>query len=316
MAGPKIETEIEPERQTVVREAVEALRNGFDSGKQDNPRNVLTEYPNTARIVNSLRCLIDILFPGKGLGDVPFDGRVPEFLERALVNVWDTLLPEIERAIPFRWLGEAARVEGNVQQCEPKAEAGRIVATLFRSLPEVRQMLVDDVRAAYEGDPAALTFAEVKLAYPGIIAITSHRIAHELYKLAVPIVPRVMSEWTHTQTGADIHPGARIGKGFFIDHPTGVVIGETARLGNRVKLYGGVTLGAKSFPLDENGRPIKYIQRHPTLEDNVTIYSNATILGGDTVIGAGATVGGNVFLLSSVPAGATVVYQAGEYRIK
>jgi len=138
------------------------------------------------------------------------------------------------------------------------------------------------------------------------MAIVSHRISHELYKLNVPLIPRIMSEWTHQETGIDIHPGARIGQGFFIDHGTGVVIGETSVIGKNVKLYQGVTIGAKSFPLDENGNPIKNIQRHPTLEDDVVVYSNASILGGDTVIGAGSTVAGNVFLMKSVPAGSLV----------
>ena len=154
-----------------------------------------------------------------------------------------------------------------------------------------------------------MSFAEVMLAYPGLLAIASHRLDHEFYKLDVPIVPRIMSEWTHTEAGVDIHPGAEIGEGFFIDHATGVVIGETTKIGRQVKLYQGVTLGAKSFPLDESGRPIKHIQRHPTVEDNVVIYANATILGGDTVIGAGSTIGGNVFLMESVPAGSFVTFK-------
>jgi len=156
----------------------------------------------------------------------------------------------------------------------------------------------------------------VQLAYPGVLAITSHRLAHELYLLDVPIVPRIMSEWTHSVTGVDIHPGARIGHGFFIDHATGVVIGETTRIGNHVKIYQGVTLGARSFPLDENGHPIKHIQRHPTVENDVVIYANATILGGDTVIGQGSTIGGNVFLMESVPPNSFVMSEHPELRIK
>jgi serine O-acetyltransferase len=177
-------------------------------------------------------------------------------------------------------------------------------------------MLIEDVRAAYNGDPAALSFAEVKLAYPGVMAVAAHRLAHELYRLEVPIMPRIMSEHIHGMTGIDIHPGAQIGHGFFIDHGTGVVIGETCRIGNHVKLYQGVTLGAKSFPLDEAGNPIKHIQRHPTVSSGVVIYANATILGGDTVIGENSTIGGNVFLMQSVPPDSVVTRTADGLSIK
>jgi serine O-acetyltransferase len=176
--------------------------------------------------------------------------------------------------------------------------------------------LIEDIRAAYDGDPAAHSYAEVKMAYPGILAIASHRIAHELYKLDLPAIPRVMSERTHSKTGCDIHPGAQIGRGFFVDHPTGVVIGETAVIGNRVKLYQGVTIGAKSFPLDENGFPIKHVRRHPTVEDEVVVYSNATILGGDTVIGKGSIIGGAVFLLESVPPNSFVTNRSPQPKVK
>jgi len=192
-------------------------------------------------------------------------------------------------------------MDGHTKKEDVKAASFAVMAKFLERLPHVRELLVDDVQAAYDGDPAALTFAEVKLAYPGLLAITSHRLAHELYSLDVPIIPRIMSEWIHSQTGVDINPGARIGRAFFIDHATGVVIGETAEIGDNVKLYQGVTLGARSFPLDENGKPIKHIKRHPTVENNVVIYANATILGGDTVIGEGTTIGGNVFLMESVP---------------
>ncbi len=228
------------------------------------------------------------------------------FLEKRLGEAWQSLLPEIERAIPFKWDGEAARCEAEIGEGEAKKvdaheESLRVMKEFYQQFAKIREFVIEDIKAAYEGDPAALTYAEVQLAYPGLLAVVSHRLAHRLYKLDVPIIPRIMSEWVHTQTGVDIHPGAEVGKGLFIDHATGVVIGETAHIGNRVKLYQGVTLGAKSFPLDEHGRPIKHIQRHPTVEDNVVIYSNASILGGDTVIGAGSTVAGNVFLMESVP---------------
>jgi serine O-acetyltransferase len=209
--------------------------------------------------------------------------------------------PELERAIPFRWQSESARRSGGKARPDVPGEAARILSALMDQLPVIREMLIDDVKAAYNGDPAALSYAEVKIAYPGMLAITSHRIAHELYRLDVPIIPRIMNEWTHAKAGIDIHPGAMIGRGFFIDHGTGVVIGETAKIGAGVKIYQGVTLGAKSFPLDEHGNPIKHVQRHPTVEDHVVIYANTTVLGGKTVIGHHSVIGGNVFLLDSVP---------------
>jgi serine O-acetyltransferase len=172
------------------------------------------------------------------------------------------------------------------------------------------------VQAAYEGDPAAHTYTEITLSYPCICAVTTHRLAHELYLRDVPLIPRIMSEHAHSMVGIDIHPGARIGERFFIDHGTGVVIGETSIIGNNVKLYQGVTLGAKSFPLDEHGRPIKGIQRHPTLEDDVIVYAGASILGGDTVVGKGSIIGGNVWLERSVPPGSKVLLKGVEVEIK
>jgi serine O-acetyltransferase len=181
------------------------------------------------------------------------------------------------------------------------------MSAFYDRLAHVRKMLIEDVRAAYEGDPAALTFAEVQLAYPGLLAIGSHRLAHELYRLDVPIVPRIMSEWTHAQTGIDINPGAQIGHGFFIDHGTGVVIGETTDIGRRVRLYQGVTLGALSLS-KANTVALRGHKRHPTIEDDVIIYAGATILGGETVIGRGAVIGGNCWITRSVKPGAKVSF--------
>ncbi|MDP4092207.1 MAG: serine O-acetyltransferase EpsC [Bacillota bacterium] len=179
--------------------------------------------------------------------------------------------------------------------------ANDITISLMEQLPKIREQLHRDIQAAYEGDPAALTSEEILLSYPSIDAISIHRIAHVLYQNNVPIIPRIMTESAHQQTGIDIHPGATIGEHFFIDHGTGVVIGETCKIGNNVKIYQGVTLGAKSFALDELGKPIKGVKRHPDIEDNVIIYAGATILGGDTVIGHDSVIGGNVWLTHSVP---------------
>ncbi len=183
--------------------------------------------------------------------------------------------------------------------------AAELAATFISKLPALRSVLASDVEAAYNGDPAAKSYGEVICCYPAIRAISNYRIAHELLLLGVPLIPRFITEMAHSETGIDIHPGAQIGSHFTIDHGTGVVIGETCIIGERVKLYQGVTLGAKSFPLDENGQPIKGILRHPIIEDDVIIYSNATILGRIT-IGRGATIGGNVWITNDVPAGAKI----------
>ena len=184
----------------------------------------------------------------------------------------------------------------------PGRDAKEIVAAFVARLPEVKRLVETDVQAAYEGDPAATSPMEVVMAYPGLYAVTIHRLAHELYALKVPIIPRVMSEIAHSKTGIDIHPGATIGERFFIDHGTGVVVGETTVIGRNVKLYQGVTLGAKSFDKDPvTGALVKGIKRHPNVEDNVVIYAGATILGGDTTIGHDSEIGGSVWLISSVP---------------
>jgi serine O-acetyltransferase len=179
--------------------------------------------------------------------------------------------------------------------------AREVTLALLEGIPKVRELLSGDVQAAFDGDPAALNLDEVMLAYPGLLAISIHRLAHLLYDMRVPLMPRIMSEWAHTKTGIDIHPGARIGRNFFIDHGTGVVIGETTDIGDNVKIYQGVTLGALSFPKDERGRVIREAKRHPTVCDNVTIYANAIVLGGDTVLGEHSVIGGSVFVTSSVP---------------
>lgn len=183
-------------------------------------------------------------------------------------------------------------------------------------VPAIRDMLALDAQAAWDGDPAAKGTDEVIYCYPGYYAVTVYRMAHELLVLGVPLMPRIMSEYAHGATGADIHPGAKIGKSFFIDHATGVVIGETTRIGDNVKIYQGVTLGAKSFPKDERGRIIKGLQRHPTIEDNVTIYANSTILGGETVIGRGVTVGGNTFIMASVSSDTTVTQEPPKIELR
>jgi serine O-acetyltransferase len=189
--------------------------------------------------------------------------------------------------------------DGNKDACQAcDEESVKIVASLFDRVPAVRAMLASDVQAAFEGDPAAHNTDETIFCYPGLFAIMVQRLAHELYKLQTPLLPRIMTEYAHSLTGIDIHPGAKLGRSFFIDHGTGVVIGETTEIGDNVKIYQGVTLGALAPAF---GQALRGHKRHPTIQNNVTIYSGATILGGDTVIGEGSVIGGNVFITSSVP---------------
>ena len=220
--------------------------------------------------------------------------------------------------------GEAADVvaiskslEREIAYLMPEADAKQVVDAFVQRLPEVRKVLETDVQAAYEGDPAATSRMEVVMSYPGLYAVTVHRLAHVLYDLKVPIIPRIMSEIAHSKTGIDIHPGAEIGERFFIDHGTGVVIGETTVIGRNVKLYQGVTLGALSFDKDPvTGALVKGVKRHPNVEDNVVIYAGATILGGKTTIGHDSEIGGSVWLIESVPPNSRVYNKPPKPAIK
>ncbi|HSI61957.1 MAG TPA: serine O-acetyltransferase EpsC, partial [Candidatus Saccharimonadia bacterium] len=208
------------------------------------------------------------------------------------------------------------RLEDQVRKAvrigDPKKPTGRtppILRKFCQTLPGVRELLLTDVECAYDGDPSAMSREEIILSYPCIEAIAIQRCAHLLHKAGAPVIPRMMTEWAHSRTGIDIHPGASIGTHFFIDHGTGVVIGETCRIGNHVKIYHGVTLGARSIAKTETGQAVKGQKRHPNVEDNVTIYPNSTILGGETVLGANSTIGANVFLMHSVPPNSLVIYE-------
>jgi serine O-acetyltransferase len=239
-----------------------------------------------------------VLFPGFfGSSEVKSE-TLRYYLGHTLDRVQRRLRHQINCSLAFICSDEECH-----EQCNDKAR--QMTATLLERLPQIQRLLATDVRAHYEGDPAARTPDEAIFSYPGIRAITNFRIAHELHLLEVPVLPRMITELAHSATGIDIHPGATIGEHFFIDHGT---VGETTIIGERVRIYQGVTLGAKSFPLDENGNPIKGIPRHPIIEDNVIIYSGATILGRVT-IGKGSIIGGNVWLTRSVPAGSRVLSQ-------
>lgn len=249
------------------------------------------------QIVNLARA---ILFPGY-FGNSSVNAQTMTYhIGVNVEQLYHLLVNQIQAGLAFELPDDGGDTE---TLCE---QARLLAAQFIGRLPEMRRTLATDVEAAYNGDPAATNYGEVICCYPAIRAISNYRIAHELLVLDVPLIPRIITEMAHSETGIDIHPGAIIGHHFTIDHGTGVVIGETCIIGNNVKLYQGVTLGAKSFPLDENGNPIKGIPRHPILEDDVIVYSNATILGRIT-IGRGATVGGNIWVTEDVPAGERIV---------
>jgi serine O-acetyltransferase len=267
--------------------------------KDQNKKFILAGQKAIHRIVDEL---ISVLFPGcHGLGPLP-EEQLENAINIKLRTITLELAEQAENAL--RYQCEFDKCKDGCIDCKTKAE--NAIITLLNELPAIRTTLQRDIQAAYDGDPAAKSLMEIVMSYPGLYAIAVHRIAYVLYKEGITLIPRVMSELAHSRTGIDIHPGARIGAGFFIDHGTGVVIGETCVIGENVKIYQGVTLGALSFPKDEHGNPIKGIKRHPEVQDNATIYAGATILGGETVIGEGAVIGGNVWLTHSVPAGAKV----------
>lgn len=243
--------------------------------------------------------MMHLLFPGFFEQAAVTMSEIPEVTEKRLKAVFERLETEIEKAMRF------------VDDPDPADAARRKATALCDAFPEIRRIVQTDVEAAYLGDPAARSIEEIIVAYPCVLVISVQRIAHELYRLEVPLIPRMLTEYAHERTGSDIHPGAQIGSHFFIDHCTGVVIGETAVIGRHVKLYQGVTLGAKSFELDDRGNPVKGVKRHPNIEDHVTIYPGATILGGETTIGRNSIIGSNVWLMKSVEPD-SIVYYKGE----
>lgn len=256
----------------------------------------------------SLRRIVElsreILFPGYFGNSTVHRRTINYHIGVNVEELFGLLTEQIQAGLCFGL--ENTPSDNVIKKIPDRDTAASIAARFISKLPEIRRILATDVEAAYYGDPAATCFGEIICCYPIIRAITNYRIAHGLYMLNVPLIPRIITEMAHSETGIDIHPGAQIGHHFTIDHGTGVVIGATCIIGNNVKLYQGVTLGAKSFPLDENGNPIKGIARHPILEDDVIVYSNATILGRIT-IGKGATIGGNIWVTDSVPAGSRIV---------
>lgn len=260
--------------------------------------------PSKCAIAEITGDLLQLLFPGF-FHDRPIHSSE---LKVETATLLDSVIGKLEDEI-YKSLDYQAKDAKSKRELRPRAHA--LTFEFLEQLPHIRELLQTDTDAAFNGDPAALSKEEIIVAYPFIETIAVHRMAHELYKREIPLIPRIMSEWAHGRSGLDLHPGARIGSHFFVDHCTGTVVGESCIIGNHVKMFHGVTLGATST---SGGQQLRGTKRHPTIEDHVTIYSGAVILGGETVIGAGSTIGGNVFLMNSVPANSLVLSE--DVRLK
>lgn len=258
--------------------------------KKDSDKSLI---PNRNEVIKVIKDLQSLLFPNYYNHSEGSENVLSQ--TELLLNIYNRLAEQIKGAYAFN---------GTDMEKSPEELCNEFIG----KLPRVKKLLIKDIQAIYEGDPAAKCHEEVLICYPGFFAISIYRLAHELYVLNVPLIPRIMTEYAHEKTGIDLHAGATVGEYFCIDHGTGIVVGETTTIGNRVKIYQGVTLGAKSFELDENGNPVKNIKRHPDIGNNVVIYANATILGGNTKIGDNCVIGGNTWLTKSVPANSTVYY--------
>jgi serine O-acetyltransferase len=306
--------------------ALQEVTGGFlDSYMGDErARRISQRYlPSREAIVEILESVLDLMYPGYfGRRDLSSD-TLGTYVAQSVAVLAPKLEREMEHCLCYGRERDAGREREAVRdreagraefgECAPRAH--ELAGIFLGRLPEIRSMLIRDVQAAFDGDPAASNLDEVILAYPGVLAVSVYRIAHALHDLGVPMMARIMTEWAHSKTGADIHPGATIGEAFFIDHATGVVIGETTHIGDRVKLYQGVTLGALSFPRDASGQIIRGKKRHPTVESGSTLYANATVLGGQTVVGADSVIGGSVFLTRSVPPRSRVSLKEPELRV-
>jgi serine O-acetyltransferase len=268
--------------------------------------------PRYDEIIAAIGELTEIMFPGFRRREGLHHGNIGYYVGELIDRLHDRLTVQIGRALRHE---AGATSDCNTQ--EDYEALGQMKTLQFLDqLPELRAILATDVQAAFDGDPACKTPDEVIFCYPGLEAITVYRLAHLLHDLGIPYIPRMMTEWAHSRTGIDIHPGATIGEYFFIDHGTGVVIGETSVIGKHVKLYQGVTLGALSFPTDSDGNLVRGAKRHPTLEDGVVIYANATVLGGRTVIGHDAVIGSSVWITASVAPHTTVVLEKPNLRVR
>ncbi|MFZ4587881.1 MAG: serine O-acetyltransferase EpsC [Terrimicrobiaceae bacterium] len=284
-----------PNETRIIRELLDSYRRAGGLNHADR-----ANLPSKRNVAALCEDLLQLLFPGFFSRRGVTSARLPAHTRHLVGRLGRQLRGEIEVSL-------RTRTPGHTPVTELRRRAQAVSSRFLLGLPAVRNLLRTDVEAALAGDPAARSREEIVLAYPGLEAIAIQRAAHLLYQDRVPLLPRIMTEWAHSRTGIDIHPGARLGSHFFIDHGTGVVIGETCVIGDRVKLYHGVTLGARSFQKDDQGQIIKGLPRHPQVEDDVVIYPNTIILGGDTRIGARSTIGANVFLMTSVPADTLLV---------
>ena len=279
-----------------IDEIVKNVLSDYLGGKNIDELNIFNK-PDKAEVRELIRNLFRIIFPGYFRERTFKIYNLKNSIAVTIEDIFYHLNKQVMLALDF------CKLRGTMTEEEREAESYRICRVFFDKIPVIREYVETDLLAAYDGDPAAGCLEEIILAYPGLVAITVYRIAHELYLLRVPVLPRLMTEYAHSETGIDIHPGATIDKYFFIDHGTGIVIGETAVIGKNVKIYQGVTLGALST---RGGQKLSGKKRHPTIGDNVTIYAEASILGGDTVIGENSVIGGNTFITSSVPANTRV----------
>lgn len=272
--------------------------------------------PSVSEVVEIVEDLKEILYPGYKKRQNLHLGNIAYHVGDLVDSLCERLTVQICRALRHLDMKNGLEACAEASERDYEQRATEITLEFFETIPAVRKLLATDVQAAYDGDPAAKGTDEIIFCYPGLEAVTVHRLAHELYKADVPYIPRMMSEWSHSRTGIDIHPGAQIGPSFFIDHGTGVVIGETCHIHGHVKIYQGVTLGALSFPKDENGIIIRGEKRHPTIGEGTVIYANATILGGDTHIGAYSVIGASVSLSKSIPPSTVVTIDKPSLRFR
>ena len=290
------------DKKSAILRAAKGLTENYASEELFMPKSG-RRLPNRSVIIDIVRDLKSIVFPGYFSTDTSATVFPEYYVGHRLNDLYDRLKNQIEIALLYH--GEEPE--------EAAAHADRTACGFFEQLPEIQRLLLTDVQAGFDGDPAAKSKEEIIFSYPGLFAIYVYRLAHVLYKEEIPFIPRVMSEYAHGRTGIDINPGATIGEYFFIDHGTGVVVGETTEIGNNVKLYQGVTLGALST---RKGQQLANVKRHPTIRDNVTIYSNSTVLGGETVVGENTIIGGNTFITESIPANTKVSAKSPELVIK
>lgn len=291
-------------KKEAILKAARDLTENYDKEELFMPKNGRS-LPNRAVIIDLVRDLRSVIFPGYFGEDTAARMFPGQFTAYLLNDFYDRMKKQVEIAFLY--------ADQNMEKKEAEEKSENICSNFFRQLPEVQKRLLKDVQAGFDGDPAAKSREEIISSYPGLFAIYVYRLAHILYKDKVPYIPRIMTEYAHGKTGIDINPGAEIGDYFFIDHGTGVVIGETTEIGNNVKLYQGVTLGALST---RQGQQLADVKRHPTIRDNVTIYSNSTVLGGETIIGENTIIGGNTFITSSIPASTKVSAKSPELVIK